>query len=534
MRASRLGVVVLSLWWVVGCGAAAHRSAPAPARIGGERQQQRGPRADCLPAHADRAGGTRRSSSTARSGGAAHPTRAAWSSPVTIASNVGWSPLGLRFTGDGHAVVSVDPSDGASTSGRVDPPTTRILAAAPDTRRFREVGRARLLSRPVLYASRGIALLRVIDAPRRSRVTSAPVRRLGVSLGSVTGSLGSLQPLARVRGVPRSAALASSPRGDLAAAWVQPRGQRFVVRVALRRPGQGFGRPSTLAAADLITGVALAYGARGDLVIAIHRSSSCDARDDELAASVLRPGRGWGALQPLGPSDASPSIAVAVSRAGAGVVAWGTQATTDGAEVSSPFRVRAALLRSGADRFSKMQLLDRGPAVSPSVAAVSAAIAPSGSATVAWSGLGVTFDPANGRCYPCPVLVATARRGARFGAAEQLAANGAALGIVTADDETATVLWGRFARPKPADDHVESLDQILASRRAPGAARFALPRALSRAQPTVNGGAIALDARTQRPAALWIAAPHAPLDVGLFDPTPVDAQYASVGQRASR
>ncbi|MEA2144006.1 MAG: hypothetical protein QOI64_2436, partial [Solirubrobacteraceae bacterium] len=224
------------------------------------------------------------------------------------------------------------------------------------------------------------------------------------------------------------------------------------------------------------------------------------------------------------------SIAVAVSPAGGVVVAWGSQSTYDGVEVNSPWSVRAALLRSGAQRFAATQLLDPGHEVSSSVAGVSAAIAPSGTATVAWSELGlagVRRDPYYGRCYPCPVRVATSDRRGRFGEPAQVARNGAALGIATARDGTTTVLWGLFPPPQPVDDYVESLDRVFASRRAPGAARFAPPVALSEPQAIVNGGSLALEPRSQRLAAVWSAAPGASPEEGLYDVERVDTLYSA-------
>ena len=110
---------------------------------------------------------------------------APWSAPVTIASGsyLFWQP-GLAFTGDGHAVVIL--------SGR----GTRILAADPGASTFSEIGRAVLVDWPAVYGRAGVAYLRT---PRRAPAPGrAKFARLGVSFGSVPGSLGRFRQLARV------------------------------------------------------------------------------------------------------------------------------------------------------------------------------------------------------------------------------------------------------------------------------------------------------------------------------------------------
>jgi hypothetical protein len=158
---------------------------------------------------------------------------APWSAPVTIASGsyLFWQP-GLAFTGDGHAVVIL--------SGR----GTRILAADPGASTFSEIGRAVLVDWPAVYGRAGVAYLRT---PRRAPAPGrAKFARLGVSFGSVPGSLGRLRQLARVD-VSQSglvtARIAADPRGNVAVAWLELRpparasaDPALLVRVALRRP----------------------------------------------------------------------------------------------------------------------------------------------------------------------------------------------------------------------------------------------------------------------------------------------------------
>jgi hypothetical protein len=423
-----------------------------------------------------------------------------WSAPAPITPGdlSFWQPA-LTFTNDGHALATLTDGGGGPT---------RVLAAAPGATAFTEVGRATLVAAPAVYGRRGAAYLRRPSPRPRERL-----RTLSVSLGTVPGSLGHVQPLARVdvsRSGAISARLAADPSGNVAAVWLEPRRPpragdatpRLRVRIALRRPGQTFGRPTTIGeAVEYTEGGNLldaAYGANGDLVVTFQRTHAraVSQRTLELAARVKRHGHRFGRLQTLGPSVGSSSIATAVSPAGAAVVAWGTQ---DGGEgVEQPWAVRAATLGSRAGRFAKAQLLDPGLAAR-SVGPVSAAIGRDGTATVAWSGI----RRSTRGTYP--VRVATTDASGRFGAPAELASNGVARGVVTAADGATTVLWGPLTDPE-----AESVDAIVASRRAPGAAAFAAPEPLTLGELAVNDAALALDPRTQRPAALWLGAPGTP------------------------
>jgi hypothetical protein len=422
-----------------------------------------------------------------------------WSEPAAIASDVSvFMRPSLAFTGDGHALATL-----GGSAGR--PGLTRILAAEPGASTFTETGRTVLVAGPVTYGRRGVAYLRTPGLAPGQSIDDASVTRLGTTLGGPSGAPGRFRRLARVALYTRDlpARIAADPRGNVAAAWIEPRGGRqpafgrrggWLVRVALRRPGHAFGRPRTVAEATGYTTIPpldLAYGANGDLVVAFQRSRArlLSHKTLELAVRVKRRGRRFGPVQTLGPLQGSSSIATAVAPTGSAVVAWGTQDAGEGVE--EPWTVHAAVLRRGARAFSKRQLLDPGAVARP-FGPVRAAIALDGSATVAWSGT-------SRRPPGYPVRVATAAPGGRFRAA-QLAPNGEMFDVVTARDGTTTVLWGPSTDPEG-----EILDGIFASRRAPGAGAFAQPEAVTgHATPH---GAIALDPRTGRPAVIWLEGP---------------------------
>jgi hypothetical protein len=452
---------------------------------------------------------------------------APWAAPVTIASgDYAFFRPALAFTNDGHALAVLNGS-GAMGPGDSSPGLTRVFAAPPGASAFAEIGRTALVAGPAVYGRRGAAYLRM-PRPTRAR---ANVRVLGASLGTVPGSLGRFQKLARVdvsHSGAISARIAADPRGNVAAVWLDPRPPRasgdqarLFVRIALRRPGHAFGPATTLGEAiehseggNLLD---VAYGANGDLVVTFQRTRSrrVSQRTLELAVRVKRRGHGFGPLQSLGPSRGSSSIATAVAPTGAAVVAWGTQ---DGGEgVEEPWVVRAAVLRSGARRFSSTHLLDPGRVWYP-VGPVSAAIGRDGTATVAWSGVAVAQ-----RQLAYPVRVATAGPTGHFDAITQLAPNGAARGVVTARDGTTTVLWGPLTDPEG-----EVLDGIVASRRPAGASVFAAPETVIQGEAAVNNVAFALNPRTASPAALWIGAPGKPPGQPL-DGLPLQPRYSTRG-----
>jgi hypothetical protein len=438
-----------------------------------------------------------------------------WSTPVPVASGITvFHRSSLTFSGDGRALATLD--------GAAFGEPTRILVAPPRSSAFTQIARAVLVAKPAPFGQRDVAYLRTPPPPPGPHpIDEIKVTRLGASLGRIPGPLGRFQPLARIATSPRDvvARVAADARGNVAAAWLEPvrNSQRLAVRVALRRPGHAFDRPRTIGEAvgycDCGAPLDLAYGPKGDLVVVYQRSRTrlVDHRSLEIVVRVARRGR-FGPSQSLGPARGSSSVASAVAPSGAAVVAWGTQ--DPGEEADEPWNVRAAVLRAGARRFSKAQLLDHGRVGRP-VGPVTAAMGPDGRATVAWAGIGA------GK-LPHPVRVATAGLTGFFGAAVRLAASGVALGVVTSPDRTTTVLWGPLSDPE-----AEYLDGISASRRSAAEAGFAAPEAVSAPGAVTNDGSIALDPISGHGAALWIGATGAPPGQPLVDDSPVQPLYST-------
>ena len=248
-----------------------------------------------------------------------------------------------------------------------------------------------------------------------------------------------------------------------------------------------------------LSSVSVAVSPQGDLLVAYQRSVSRRGRtpDRRVEARVRRAGHSWGTPQRLGPSSGFSEIAAAASEGGRMVVAWGTQDL--GIEANSPWIVRAAVRGSGPHHFHSAQQLERSEGIERPAGGVGAAIAPDGSATVAWSGITGTRFP-----HLFPARVATAPRGApRFDAAQQLAPS-AVVGDVAVDDQGSALVVAATL-PEPGDN--QRTDQVFASLRPAGAAAFGVPELVSapeHAQPP----RAAFNPVSHQPAVVWISAPQ--------------------------
>jgi hypothetical protein len=184
-------------------------------------------------------------------------------------------------------------------------------------------------------------------------------------------------------------------------------------------------------------------------------------------------------------------------------VAYGTQDL--GEEANQPFRVHAAVKPAGPNRFrGAAQLDDGGGGLERPVGNVAIAVAPNADATVAWSGVRTQTSPTLQVFYP--VLAASTGAGARFGAAQSVAAGNGAVGGVTVSPAgtagTATVVWaalrpGLFAQPTG----------VLAAQRAAGGSAFGTAETVTDQAPGANDSppAIAVDPATAQPVVAFSA-----------------------------
>jgi hypothetical protein len=358
-----------------------------------------------------------------------------------------------------------------------------------------------LAAPPVAYADSRLALLRLPLAAGDRDVGDLdhPESSLGYSFGRCCGTLevdpGGYRRLT-ARADRGSAAIAADDRGNVAATWVEHLSGRDHLVVAVRRPGAPFGRPSVIAGSGFISSPSLAWSARGDLVVAYQRSISAPGPTRrQVEARVRRAGHNWGSAQRLGASSGFSEITAGAAADGRMLVAWGTQ--DGGEEAGTPWIVRAAMRPAGSSsRFRAAQELEASEGRDERPAGpVVAAIAPDGTATVAWSSIANAQRP-----HTFPVRAATAGSSLRFGAAQTLAAN-AAVGDVAIDAHgAAIVVWATLSIP--GVNQITS--QVFASMRAAGTAAFAAPEAVGPAE-RAELPRVAFDPVSGRPAVVWVS-----------------------------
>jgi hypothetical protein len=436
------------------------------------------------------------------------PTSAAladppWSAPITITAGIpAVSEPTIGFGASGLAVLSARLSTEAN--GFPSHGFTRLFGQQPGGG---FVGRARLAlaAPPAPYGSNRLALLRVplAEGDRTIRDSDDPRSSLGYSYGRSGGPLE-----VSVEGYRRfttqadkfSGTIAANARGDVIAAWVEHLSGRDHLVAAARRAGGAFGRPAVIGGTGFFSAVSAAVSPEGDLLVAYQRSlpRRGHAPDRRVEARVRRAGHNWSQAQRLGASSGFSEIATAATTASRMVVAWGTQ--DGGEEAGTPWIVHAALRTNAlTGGFSRVQELERSEGIERPAGTVAAAIAPDGTATVAWSGITGTSFP-----HLYPARVATTGGGKTpFGAPLTLAPS-AAVGDVAVDaDGTALVVAATL--PVPGDN--QTSDQVFASLRPAGAAAFAIPELIS-APERARLPQAAFNPVTHQPAVVWVSAPQ--------------------------
>lgn len=417
-----------------------------------------------------------------------------WSPPSTVTvGNPQLAEPTIAFGGDGRGLLSAritTEADGVPSRG-----FSRLFAEQGDGS-FSGRGRLVLAAPPAVYGKTRTALLRLPLA--EGNLTAADLERpnssMGYAFGRTDGTFSAYRRLT-TRADRTTGAIAAADRGDVAAVWVEHRAGRDQLLVAIRRPNRDFARPTVIAGSGYLSSPVLTWSAGGDLLVAYQRSVTTGRRTERrVEARVRRAGHSWGAAQRLGRSSGFSDIAVAAAPNGRMVVAWGTQDL--GIQADKPWIVRAAMRPAGPQSFRAAQQLDVGDLHERPVGRVAAAMAPNGTATVAWSRIART------RSGP---QAATANSTLRFGAAQQLSPSGAVGDVAVSRDGNALVVWASPAHVLNDDTSA----QVFASLRPARQRAFAAPEAVGPREGAHQPRA-AFDPLTDRPAVVWIAQPGTP------------------------
>jgi hypothetical protein len=227
------------------------------------------------------------------------------------------------------------------------------------------------------------------------------------------------------------------------AAWTQGSAHgRRIVRTAIRRPGQRFGRPVTLRARGRARHVVTAAGP-GVLFVAWERAGVVEAR-------VRRAGHGWGPVRRIGRAAKGSNTFRAVFSGRRGYLAWLAQSVESGV-------LRTAVLPAGRSRFSASQTIDTVDRDAPPE--------PHGPAIVPISERGVLLAWTDWDGAAWRVRAAVTGPGSRFGGAFDVspageqAVLGAAASIppgTTIPAATVMVVWSRLDAVGEVGDHVRA------------------------------------------------------------------------------
>ena len=201
---------------------------------------------------------------------------------------------------------------------------------------------------PVFY---GRDRVMVIDNPTTYRGGRA-TQRIRATFGRTNGTFGPTRTIDAIDPRLGSRAAAANPNGDVVVAYLQRvrRGDRRAVTVAQRAPGHRFGTPRIVVGRGRANTVAVAVGARGDVLVAWEREGRVEARYGPSVAR-LGPIRRVGTGARLG-----TRLTVALSSGRRAWVAWTSQATTEGGD-NGPFQLSLAVSSPGARSF-RVERLD--------------------------------------------------------------------------------------------------------------------------------------------------------------------------------
>ncbi len=243
-----------------------------------------------------------------------------------------------------------------------------------------------------------------------------------------------------------SAAIAASPSGDLAVAWLAPHGH---VGIGIPEPTDllhlSIGHTSGSMSRQVVFGVdgvgprvrypfftkvRLAWTGHHELLVAY-------AVNRLVMVQVWRPGRGLSRPQALGAVNERGNIDLTVATVpdGRAVVAWGTQQNT--IEPESPWKVFASVRAGVGAHFSIAHLLDSGSPEVPGFYSVgkpdvTANIDADGFTTVAWS---------SEKRGTAPVRVAAVDPSGHFQPVQELAPDSSNLTLVDAPGGGTVLQW---------------------------------------------------------------------------------------------
>jgi hypothetical protein len=399
-----------------------------------------------------------------------------WSGPQNLSSpHLFVDPVDVTASGNGTALAWWSWQDGTGTSARTG---VSLASRAPGAAAFgaERAAPGNTVDIAPYAQTRAIALTARDDRTR-----------IAVAFGTTGGAFGSQRTIASGTQLARPV-IAANTRGDAAVAYFQDRGvDSDRVIVSLRRAGGSFGTPFQVAH-GAIRSVAVAVGARGEVLVA------WDARGTIRARFRLATARGFDPIETISSEPTfSAEIEAAIADAGRCYLAWSAQLRTEGGSTGPVFNEVA--VRPSGHSFRPAQLLERD--AETRFQEPMSIVTEGRDATVAWTG----FDGANDR-----VRVASTDPSARFGAPQDVSPAGrdGVVSDLATDGGTRLIVW---------DNGSFDANQVFAAVAPPGAG-FGPAEAASPAQEARAGRAIVL---AGKPTVVWTNRPagsHPPGGIG--------------------
>jgi hypothetical protein len=368
----------------------------------------------------------------------------------------------------GAASAQWSPPETESTAQSASPPTALFIGSGQP---FVSVADGTYLT----YASNRIAQLR--------RVSHGLTTALVVRFGGVGEGLGKARDLDPGHDVQAFSA-ATDARGNMVVAIVRNVRDGAIVRkrvveVVQRAAGGSFGKPSVIVGKGSPTAVGAAVGRDAERFVAYERAGGLEVRRHEA-------GHSWTTPQLLSyVVKGHTQIDVAAGADGTAAVAWLAQSLSEGGD-NGPATYRMAVRDARGHNFHSARRLETFSDRLPQGAGIDVAVAADGAGVVGWTGR------AGGRF----VARAADLRGAPQ-TLSPLDADAVLGGVDVAPGGRAAAVWAPpLDTPSP---------QVFAAVRATGAAAFGAPEAVSPAYREVVGPDVAVDPKSGRVLAAWLA-----------------------------
>jgi hypothetical protein len=215
------------------------------------------------------------------------------------------------------------------------------------------------------------------ERPVRTRTQTGPASYVRVRLRAASGSFNAARVISSTKELVANPAVALDAAGNATVVWTQA-GRTIRVMGSHRRRGGQFGRPFEIGSTSAFNGARPAIAAAPDGTLVVVWSTGTAIRIARRPAGRCRSGRSRGCFETARSYARGTDHAIAMSRAGSAFVVWAATVRRDDAAGTA---LRLAIARRNRPFGSAQAIASPGDVSQPSIA-----IAPVGSAVIAWRG----------------------------------------------------------------------------------------------------------------------------------------------------